>query len=164
MITVVVPTLNSSASLAILLESLALREPEIHEVVVVDRCSSDDTLSVAKRFRARVIQGPWNRAEARNVGVRESTGDPIFFLDADMEIREPIFTNGVTALAHNDAVIIREVVAFGTNYWARCRSLERDAYFGSLLVRSRVLVSLSKIDQEAYLFLMVHDRSFEPSH
>ncbi|HJR64555.1 MAG TPA: glycosyltransferase [Gemmatimonadaceae bacterium] len=57
------------------------------EVIVVDDGSTDDTPSIAKGAGARVIELPHrqrgNPAAARNRGAKESSGDPIVFLDAD---------------------------------------------------------------------------------
>ncbi|MDZ7373239.1 MAG: glycosyltransferase [candidate division KSB1 bacterium] len=57
----------------------------VDEIVVVDTGSTDRTAEIASRFGARVFSEPWREdfAAARNVSLREATGDWILVLDAD---------------------------------------------------------------------------------
>jgi tetratricopeptide (TPR) repeat protein len=58
------------------------------EVIVVDTGSTDDTLRVARRLKARVESIPWEDdfAAARNHSLQLATGDWILVLDADDEL------------------------------------------------------------------------------
>ena len=63
---------------------------EKYEIIYIDSRSTDDSVSRAKSFnKLKVIQltGIYNAAVARNVGVKESSGDVLFFIDADMELQ-----------------------------------------------------------------------------
>jgi len=55
------------------------------EIVVGDTGSSDDTIAVAERFGAKVLEIPWHNdfAEARNRVLEAATGDWLLHLDAD---------------------------------------------------------------------------------
>ncbi len=55
------------------------------EIIVVDTGSRDETKEIARRFGARVIDVPWEDdfSKARNIGLREATGEYILCLDAD---------------------------------------------------------------------------------
>jgi len=57
------------------------------EIIVVDDCSTDDTVAVIERWSGakRLFRQSANRGAgaARNEGVRQSTGTFLFFLDAD---------------------------------------------------------------------------------
>ena len=57
----------------------------VHEIIVVDDASSDNSINIARRYGATVVQNPLNRGEgySRNVGVRHASGDMIAWLDAD---------------------------------------------------------------------------------
>ncbi len=59
-------------------------------ILVADTGSTDETVSVARRFGARVIDVPWRDdfAEARNACLAEARGDWLLHLDAD-EVVDP---------------------------------------------------------------------------
>jgi glycosyltransferase involved in cell wall biosynthesis len=63
--------------------------PEVHEIIIVAAESDDDTVGVAHEIAAvrpevRVLADPKKGpATARNIGLREATGDVIAFNDAD---------------------------------------------------------------------------------
>ncbi len=59
------------------------------EVIYVDSRSIDDSVTVAKTFKAcrvMLITGRCNPAIARNIGAKEAIGKGMIFLDADMEL------------------------------------------------------------------------------
>lgn len=63
----------------------------VDEVVVVDTGSVDDSVAVARRLGARVIETRWNDdfSEARNLGLEHARGRYILFLDADEVLQPP---------------------------------------------------------------------------
>lgn len=83
-LSVVIPTLNEEKYLPRLLMSLMAQNPkDAYEVIVVDGCSVDRTVEVAKRFSVKVFVKRSNIAEARNIGALLAKGQFIVFLDAD---------------------------------------------------------------------------------
>ena len=61
-----------------------------YEVIYVDSQSNDDSVERTKRFqdvRIFKITGDINAAIARNVGAENATGETLFFIDGDMEIK-----------------------------------------------------------------------------
>lgn len=87
-VSVVMPAYNASHYLKITLPPLAemLRAGEILELIVVDDCSTDDTVAVAESFGARVLRMPINSGPgaARNFAVPQTRGDLIWLVDADV--------------------------------------------------------------------------------
>lgn len=63
------------------------------ELIYVDSDSVDDSIDIAKDSDALIIslKGECNAAIARNIGVKESRGDVLIFLDGDMEIQSEFF-------------------------------------------------------------------------
>ncbi|MGB0333344.1 MAG: glycosyltransferase family 2 protein, partial [Planctomycetota bacterium] len=57
----------------------------VHEMIVVDTGSTDDTVAIAEAEGAIVVHFPWcdDFARARNAGVERATGTHVLVLDAD---------------------------------------------------------------------------------
>ncbi len=86
MISVIITAFNSAAYIGQAIESVLAQTLPADEVLVIDDGSSDSTGEVVRRYQPGVSyrwqenQGP---GSARNLGIRESTGDLLAFLDAD---------------------------------------------------------------------------------
>lgn len=63
----------------------------VDEVVIVDTGSVDETLAIARRHGALVIETPWRDdfAAARNLGLTAASGDWILYIDADERLETP---------------------------------------------------------------------------
>lgn len=83
-ISVVIPAYNAAHFLPRSLKSVYAQTLVPHEVIVVDNGSTDGSGKVASSFGAHVIrlEKP-GLAAARNVGIRQATGEWIALLDAD---------------------------------------------------------------------------------
>lgn len=94
LLSVVIPTYNYAAVLPRAVESvLAQLDAASAELVVIDDGSTDDTrqvldgLLLAHPGHFRVVhKSNGGASSARNVGIRETTGDYLIFLDADDEM------------------------------------------------------------------------------
>ena len=78
-----------SLSLASVLHVIKVNDLKEFEIIYVDSNSSDDSTDRAKKFKqVKTIKliGVYNAAIARNIGVEESKGNILFFIDGDMEI------------------------------------------------------------------------------
>ncbi len=93
-LSVVVPCLNASATIAVQLEALARQTWSGEwELILADNGSTDDTLAVARSYEHRfpdfrIVDASTRRgpAHAQNEGVRASTGEAILFCDADDKV------------------------------------------------------------------------------
>jgi glycosyltransferase involved in cell wall biosynthesis len=82
-VSVVVPTLNEARNLPYVLGRMP---PDVHEVIVVDGHSVDDTLAVARRLRPDVhivMQTRTGKGNALACGFAAASGDIIVMVDAD---------------------------------------------------------------------------------
>ncbi len=83
-ISVIIPTYNHGHYLPESIESALGQTLKPHEVIVVDDGSVDNTPEIVGRYPVKYLRPPHGGlSAARNVGIRESTGDWIAPLDAD---------------------------------------------------------------------------------
>ncbi len=80
-ISIIIPTLNEEENIANTLEIVSGTQDV--EVIVADCGSSDDTISISRKYGARVISSPDGRARQMNTGASEANGDILLFLHAD---------------------------------------------------------------------------------
>jgi glycosyltransferase involved in cell wall biosynthesis len=87
-LTVVIPTYNRAPLIRVALEALVRQKRLADEVIVVDNGSSDETHAVVRGFEGRLplkllVETKRGAAHARNLGIRNATGDVIAFTDDD---------------------------------------------------------------------------------
>src|SRR5690242_11751699 len=126
LVTVVVPTRNSSATLESCLRSVRDQANAALEVIVVDNNSTDSTLKIAQRYSDQVATFGSERSAQRNHGARLASGDYLLFVDSDMVLDPGLVADCVHTIRSSGgpAVIIPED-SFGHGFVARCRAFER---------------------------------------
>ena len=132
LVSVIVPTKNSSSTLRECLSSVAQQTYKDIEIIVVDNSSTDDTQSIAKQFTKHVyIKGP-ERSWQRNFAVSKATGEFVCIIDSDMNL-EPEVIEQCVGLMQNDKEVVGVAIpeeSFGEGFWAQCKKLERSFYVG----------------------------------
>ncbi len=99
-LTVVIPTLNEQTDLPATLESAKFAE----EILVVDSGSSDETVKIAKKFKAKVITHPFiDYASQRNFADKQAIGDWILSVDADVIIPIPLAQEITSVISQDDS-------------------------------------------------------------
>lgn len=107
-VTVIVPVYNGAATIAAALDSILAQSFTDFEIVAVDDGSTDDSRSVLKRYQPRVrVLTQRNRgpSAARNLGVANSSGEYLGFLDAD-DLWRPEFLERTVAILDQDAASV----------------------------------------------------------
>ena len=100
-VSVIVLTKNSASTVQKSLDSIFHQTRKPDEVVVVDGNSADGTLEVVKNYPVKLVTEPGlGFGHARNLGVENSVGEFVFFLDSDC-YAEPDWIE--KALAHFDS-------------------------------------------------------------
>ncbi|MEN3302544.1 glycosyltransferase family 2 protein, partial [Pseudonocardia sp.] len=85
-VTVIVPTRNEARNLEVVLPAIAAVRPAVHEIIVVDGNSTDDTLGTARRtlpWVRCITQTRKGKGNAMACGFAAATGDVIVMFDAD---------------------------------------------------------------------------------
>ncbi len=80
-ISVIIPTLNEEKNIACLLNQL--KNGFNVEPVIVDGGSKDNTLSIVRQMKCKVVVSPSGRAKQMNKGAAIASGDILFFAHAD---------------------------------------------------------------------------------
>src|SRR5260370_4071555 len=85
---VIIPNYNYARVLRQCLRAVQAQTYQPIEIVLVDDCSTDDSVAVAESLGVRVISPPSNGGvcAARNLGVAHARGEILFFLDSDVAL------------------------------------------------------------------------------
>lgn len=128
-VSVIIPTYNSGETLAECLKSVHGQNYPFYEVIVVDNFSNDDTLKTAKEFGAKVIQQKCNPALARNIGIADSTGKYILFLDSDQVLSPSVVEECVRECENEKVGMVRIPEVFtGESFWSFCSAVWKNYY------------------------------------
>ncbi len=88
--------------------AVALEQPEIMEVIVVDNASSDETSAIAESFKDRVLilRNEKNRGfcSASNQGIKIARGEYILLLNSDVVLRKDYVRELLKCLKRNPRV------------------------------------------------------------
>jgi len=140
LVSVIIPTYNSDRFLEKCLESLRRQTWKNVEVIIADDGSTDKTLEIAEKYGCKMIENPRRgRAEAKNEGMKHSSGGYLLFVDSDMELTSNVITECVE-LANEDLHIGGIVIpehSVGGSLWVKVRDFERSFYSGSVIESAR---------------------------
>jgi glycosyltransferase involved in cell wall biosynthesis len=120
-ISVIIPTYESAKTIKKCLKSLKEQSYPIDEIIIIDNFSKDDTQKIASEFGAKIILSSGTQASARNIGLANSKGDYILFLDSDQQadtnlIKDCVFNYFIYGI---EAIKIPEYF-IGLNFWGKC--------------------------------------------
>ena len=101
-LSVVIPALNEERHLGQLLSDIQRQSRMPDEVIVVDAGSSDATVRIAEQSQAVVLHGEPPVARGRDLGGYSTTGELIFFLDADTRLPETFLEDFVSEVECRD--------------------------------------------------------------
>ena len=84
-ISVIIPALNEEENLGKLLKRLKIQPGKsIHEIIVVDGGSTDETCKVAEQYKVMILKSPEKgRSVQMNYGAKQASGDILYFLHSD---------------------------------------------------------------------------------
>ncbi len=94
-ISVVIPVYNGAEFLKKNLPALVASADSETEIILVDDGSTDNSVEIGEQFGAKIISLNKNSgsAHARNIGVEQSKGEIILFIDADVVVQPETIQN-----------------------------------------------------------------------
>jgi len=98
-ISVIIPNYNGAKTIGLCLEAAHKSQYENFEIVVVDDCSEDNSVSIINGFPCKLVQlsEHGGASKARNTGARYSRGDVLFFIDADCLLQQDTLIKAAAA-------------------------------------------------------------------
>lgn len=116
-LSIIIPMYNTSNYIIKNLESINNQSDKDFEIIIVDDGSTDDSYNIAKEYLQNVkmaykIMRIENKgvSNARNLGIKESSGKYILFLDSDDYIEKDLISKCKSFLSQNDSL---DVLFFG---------------------------------------------------
>jgi|APSaa5957512535_1039671.scaffolds.fasta_scaffold08822_3 glycosyltransferase involved in cell wall biosynthesis len=154
LVSIVIPTFNRSHTIKRAIESVVSQTYSDWELIVVDNSSTDDTLEVLSEFSGinisvLTVDNKGVIGHSRNVGINNSKGRYIAFLDSDdwwdkekLSISISLLENNNIDLVYHDCL----VMSSGRPKRTHCRKLSENSLKdlivnGNTLITSSVVVS-----------------------
>lgn len=129
-ISIIIPVYNEETSISACLISLQGQTLKADEIIVVDDGSTDQTSEIVKKFPVKLLtQNHLGPGSARNLGVRESIGEILVFVDADMTFTHNFLEKLIEPILDGEAIGTFNVDEFVGNYgqiWAKCWNLNQN--------------------------------------
>jgi GT2 family glycosyltransferase len=123
-VSIIIPTYNSAATLGHCLRSIYSQSYSSFEIIVVDNLSNDETVKVAAEFGAKIIVKRSTPALARNLGVANSLGKYVFFIDSDQILSTSLIEECVKNCEREGAAMVRVPEVFvGHGSWGTCSAV-----------------------------------------
>ncbi|HCH59061.1 MAG TPA: glycosyl transferase [Candidatus Zambryskibacteria bacterium] len=129
LVSVIIPTKNSSATLDRCLRSVKLQTYKNIEIVVVDNHSTDNTRDIAKNYTDKVyLQGPERSAQV-NYGVSKSAGEYVYKIDSDFVLDKDVVRQCIQKANEGfNAVVVHNSPDSTISWIAKIRKFEVDMY------------------------------------
>jgi glycosyltransferase involved in cell wall biosynthesis len=102
LVSVIIPCYNGAAYLEEAIESALAQSYQAVEIIVVDDGSTDGSSAIAQKLPVRYVwQENRGLTASRNLGIRESRGSYVVFLDADDRLKPEAIETGLRFLAQH---------------------------------------------------------------
>jgi glycosyltransferase involved in cell wall biosynthesis len=110
LVSVVIPTKNSSKTLESCIQSIQKQSYPNIETIIVDSKSNDDTLNISNSLGCKqVISTNWKLLGARYEGLKVATGDYILMLDSDQILEKSAIERCVVLAQRYDMLCLEEM-------------------------------------------------------
>jgi glycosyltransferase involved in cell wall biosynthesis len=129
LVSVIVPTRNSTRFLSACLESINRQTYPAIEIIVVDNHSTDGSADLARQFTPKVFTWGPERSAQLNFGVRQATGSFVYKVDSDFVLDPLVVEACVFEIDKGfDAIVVHNSPDIRVSWIARVRKFEVDMY------------------------------------
>ncbi|MBI2647443.1 glycosyltransferase [Candidatus Woesearchaeota archaeon] len=129
LVSVIVPTKNSSRFLARCLNSVKSQTYKNIELIIVDNSSTDDTKEIAKRYTKLIFNKGPERSAQFNFGAKKAKGKYLYRIDSDFVLDLNVIEEAVKKCKEGfDGVLIHNTSDPSISFWSKIRKIERDCY------------------------------------
>ncbi len=107
-VSVIIPNYNGSATIEKCLGAVFSSDYSPFEVIVVDDCSTDNSTEIIRKFPCTLVKldRRSGAAKARNLGALQSSGEILFFTDADCIIETDTLSRAARSLHGRENSVI----------------------------------------------------------
>lgn len=160
LVSVILPTFNSSKTIEKCLMALNNQSYNKIEIIIVDNFSDDETEKIVFNlkkffnFSLKFYKASLLRAAARNFGSNIAAGVFLLHLDSDMQVSKNLISECVSKIGQNlDALIIPET-SICRGFWSKSHSLTKSlslfmpGYEGIRFVRKKLFDLIGGFDLE----------------
>jgi glycosyltransferase involved in cell wall biosynthesis len=114
------------------------------EIIIVDTQSIDNTINIARKYSAKIIETEWKLLGARYLGYKASKGDYILYLDSDQILSPQALEHSISTFSNYDMLCLEE------------ESYRPQSYIQKLIAADRKLVNrLSNIQLDPLEGVMI---------
>ncbi len=129
LVSVIIPTKNSSRTLEACLKSIKNQSYKNIELIVVDNNSTDDTKEIAKKYTDKVFNYGPERSAQVNYGVTKASGKYVYKVDSDFVLDDKVVEQCVAEAAKGyDAIVVHNSPDVTVSWIAKVRKFEVDMY------------------------------------
>lgn len=133
LVSVIVTTKNAASHtpyFAEVLKSIKNQSYKNIELIVSDNFSTDETIKIAKKFKAKIfLKGP-ERTVQMNYAARKAKGKYIAVTGDDMVLNKDYIKRAVEVCESGYDCVYHSTVVPEGNFWVKVRGLERLSYVG----------------------------------
>ena len=129
LVSVIVPTYNSSKFLDACLQSVRSQTYSNIELIVVDNNSTDESMEIASKYSDKVVTHGPERSAQVNHGVELASGKYIYKVDSDFLLDRQVIDECIKKTRQGfDAVVVHNSPDNKVGWIARIRKFEVDMY------------------------------------